>query len=234
MTERFRSRGYAESDISAAYERARSTQRSHLLVKTKRASKQRLCFSTDFSHIGGEIKHVSKKHGHILQSDPALKDICTELPRITFKHPHSFRDRLVHTTMSPPPKPMWLPAPPLETNRHRTTTSSSSSSWFNSPAITSASPVTGSPLTVSVCVCMLLIITGLVLVTVTLVRRRRSHNPSSKRSQVTPGNNEEICRITVIGKEKYLTLVVITKRLKTPRENYPQAPLIPLLQLRHW
>ncbi|CAM4450419.1 unnamed protein product [Leuciscus chuanchicus] len=161
MTERFRSRGYAESDISAAYERARSTQRSHLLVKTKRASKQRLCFSTDFSHIGGEIKHVSKKHGHILQSDPALKDICTELP---------------------------------QTNRHRTTTSSSSSSssWFNSPAITSASPVTGSPLTVSVCVCVLLIITGLVLVTVTLVRRRRSHNPSSKRFQVTPGNNEEV------------------------------------------
>ncbi|XP_056128062.1 CMRF35-like molecule 5 isoform X2 [Rhinichthys klamathensis goyatoka] len=73
-----------------------------------------------------------------------------------------------------------------ETNPHRTTSS------FKAPAITSASPVTGSPLTVSVCVFLLLIIAGLVFVTVTLCRRRRSHNSSSKRSQVTPGNNEEV------------------------------------------
>lgn len=72
MIERFRNRGYTENDISAAYERARSTQRSHLLIKTKHVSRQRLCFSTEFSHIGGEIKHAIKKHWHILQSDPAL------------------------------------------------------------------------------------------------------------------------------------------------------------------
>ncbi|XP_039503728.1 CMRF35-like molecule 6 isoform X2 [Pimephales promelas] len=73
-----------------------------------------------------------------------------------------------------------------ETNPHRTTSS------YTAPAITSASPATGSPLTVSVCVFLLLIIAGLVLGTVTLCRRRRSHSSSSKRSQVTPGNNEEV------------------------------------------
>lgn len=112
MAERFRECGYAETDISKAYQRAKATDRTHLLKKAGHAPAQRLCFSTEFSNLGGEIKHIIRKHCHVLQSDPALVDICAEPPLISFRRSRSLRDRLVHTSSSPPKQLTWLTTPP--------------------------------------------------------------------------------------------------------------------------
>lgn len=112
MAHRFRERGYAQTDISSAYQRARTTNRAHLLSKRKRSSAQRLCFSTEYSDIAGEIKNTVRKHWHILQSDPSLKDICAEPPIISFRRSRSLRSRLVQTTQTPPKQLTWLPSPP--------------------------------------------------------------------------------------------------------------------------
>ncbi|XP_049904368.1 uncharacterized protein LOC126392789 [Epinephelus moara] len=113
MTESFRSKGYKEHDIRAAYQRARRTDRARLLQKTQRPSTTpRLYFSTEFSPIAGDIKNIIKKHWHILQSDPALTQICAQPPLISFHKARSLKDRLVHSAMSAPQRSTWLPAPP--------------------------------------------------------------------------------------------------------------------------
>ncbi|XP_016112653.1 uncharacterized protein [Sinocyclocheilus grahami] len=85
-----------------------------------------------------------------------------------------------------------------DANSHRISTSpssSSSSSSFSpgeSPLISSASPVTGSSLIISVSVLLLLIFSVILLVIVSLWRRRQSHDahPSSRRSHRTPANTD--------------------------------------------
>lgn len=114
MKERFLQRGYNVADITSAIERARLTDRKSLLLKRrKRANSSRICFSTEFNPVAGQIKNIVLKHWPILQSDPLLKDFTSEPPRISFRRSRNIKDKLVHSVVkSPTAQPSWLPTPP--------------------------------------------------------------------------------------------------------------------------
>lgn len=113
LARRFEQRGYNKHDISNAWERASMTERTTLLSKKPKSQlASRLSFSTRYNPAASQIKRIVRKHWHVLNSDPALKEICAEPPRFIFRRARNIRDRLVHSDMVPPSPTTWLSNPP--------------------------------------------------------------------------------------------------------------------------
>lgn len=64
-----------------------------------------------YSPLGSKFRGIIQKHWHIVNSDPRLKNVFTDPPKLIFKRPNNIRDGLVRSDTNPqnPPKPLSLP-----------------------------------------------------------------------------------------------------------------------------
>lgn len=102
LGERFRERGYPPDCIQRAYNRAKNTQRTELMVqKTKRKnnsqSSNQVRYITPYNCRGQQMRAALGKYWSILQADDCIRDYVSPHPSITFKRAPNLKDALVHS-----------------------------------------------------------------------------------------------------------------------------------------
>ncbi|KAL7388934.1 hypothetical protein ABVT39_016775 [Epinephelus coioides] len=108
MANRFMERGYASNSIQKAIQRANSTPRSDLLSNTQKTrNPSRACFSTEYNHCASQIKQIIKRHWHVLQAEPSLKDFWKSPPLFSFRRASTIKNIVMYKNMTPN-KTTWL------------------------------------------------------------------------------------------------------------------------------
>lgn len=116
LSNRFLSRGYKSEWVNAARERFDNiTQDECLRAKNKGTGKKTyrptpMC-CIKYSPLSFEFKKSIKKYWHIISSDPKLKKVFPDEPRMVFKRASNLRDRLVKSDMRPQREPLLPPLP---------------------------------------------------------------------------------------------------------------------------
>ena len=112
MRHRFIQRGYDKGQLDQAMAKVNSLERSTLLTKTPRTQQPpKTFFSSQYGHLGYDIRRAISRNWSILQSDPALATVFSEPPSFAFRRAPTLRDSLVRSHLPPPLKPTWLPRP---------------------------------------------------------------------------------------------------------------------------
>lgn len=100
LTQRFHERRYRREWVDAASARfANATQDQCLTPKSDTVTRKRnstLCV-TRYSPLGSEFKKIIKKHWHVVQTDPKLKDVFKNPPALVFRRAPNLRDMLVRS-----------------------------------------------------------------------------------------------------------------------------------------
>lgn len=109
LKNRFKHRNYSSHCIENAYQRAKNTSRSTLLLdKDQKQQADRLCFVTEFNHCSSDIKRIILKHWHILQAETTLKSITQTSPLFSFRRAQTIKSTLVHTSGQEKKTGNWL------------------------------------------------------------------------------------------------------------------------------
>ncbi|KAJ0060014.1 hypothetical protein NL108_018667 [Boleophthalmus pectinirostris] len=110
MSCRFKNRGYTDSTLSLAYNRAKSLNREELLTQKpkKNVSTNQVYFVTEYGTEANRIKQIIKQNWSILRSDSTLRDALPETPTITFRKAPTLSDRLVNSYLPPLKQKTWL------------------------------------------------------------------------------------------------------------------------------
>ena len=112
LSNRFLNRGYKQEWVAAARGRYdRVTQEECLQPRKKTPTHNSIMCSVRYSPLGAQFRETIRKHWHIVNSDPKLKNVFTEPPKLVFKRPNNIRDGLVRADINPQntPKPINLP-----------------------------------------------------------------------------------------------------------------------------
>ena len=113
LTNRFLTRGYQSEWIDTAAQRFQATTQEECLIpKTRNIQKNNSPFCvTKYSPMGFEFKKILHKHWHIIETDPRLKEVFKDPPKLVFKRPPNLRDTLVRS-YTPPPTNFLSDIPP--------------------------------------------------------------------------------------------------------------------------
>lgn len=101
LCDSFKDRGYKNLLLQQHLNRVRQIQRTDLLQpKHKYPVPQSLALVSTYSPISEPLKHIVRKHWHILETDPQIASCFTSPPRHFFKRSPNLRDVLVKTNLS--------------------------------------------------------------------------------------------------------------------------------------
>lgn len=98
LLNRFRARGYPDQWLSTAYEKVRCSERSELLMKSKKQSRPfSVNYALTYNGLSRQIKHIVDAHWHILATDPSLKNTFSTRPLFTYKRSNNLSNLLVRS-----------------------------------------------------------------------------------------------------------------------------------------
>ena len=106
LTNRFLSRGYKQEWVDSAVKRFESISQEECLNPVKRPQRKDnppLCI-TIYSSMGFELRKILHNHWHIIDTDPKLKAVFKEPPKLVFRRSPNLRDQLIRS-YTPPPIP---------------------------------------------------------------------------------------------------------------------------------
>lgn len=108
MSQRFRERGYDDSLINQAAEKAHRRDRASLLNPTPKNTENRVTFVSEYSTASKQVQRIIRKHWQILKCDPSLHHLSSLPPRFCFKRGRNIKDMVVSSTYMETPKKTWL------------------------------------------------------------------------------------------------------------------------------
>ncbi|KAL2080587.1 hypothetical protein ACEWY4_024380 [Coilia grayii] len=108
MSRRFKQRGYDETLINKAVEKAQDRDRMALLYPTPKTTNGRITFVSEYSTASKQVTHIIKKHWKVLHCDSSLHHLTSSPPRFCFKRGKNIRDMVVSSTYMEPRKTTWL------------------------------------------------------------------------------------------------------------------------------
>lgn len=103
LCDNFQHRGYKRETLSHHLNKVRATPRSDLLQPKLKNADQSIALVSTYSPIAEPLKHIVKKHWHILQTDPQISSAFTNPPRNFYKRTQNLRDLLVKSDLSKKP-----------------------------------------------------------------------------------------------------------------------------------
>lgn len=102
MVKRFRDREYQEDWVQNAVERFKNVnQKDCLEMRRTNSDSHRPICAIQFSPLGNSFKEIVQQHWHILKSDPNLKTVFNDPPRIVYKRAPNLRDQIVRADLPP-------------------------------------------------------------------------------------------------------------------------------------
>ena len=90
----FIKRGYNTEEVGPQLQKAAKVERTVALTNNKKESKYRATLITTFNRTMPDIKSVLTKHWHLLQLDPALKEMFEQPPMMAFRRNRNIGDIL--------------------------------------------------------------------------------------------------------------------------------------------
>ena len=98
LNNRFLERRYSQTWIDAANQRYSAITQEEALKPRERTTKEQspLCFTT-YSPIGFELRRILKHHWHVISTDPKMKHLYKEPPKLIFKRAPTLRNQLVRS-----------------------------------------------------------------------------------------------------------------------------------------
>ena len=104
LMSRFRNRGYKEPWIQGAAARFSSISQTECLAYTRpKKTERRVVCAIQYSPVSRDIAKVIDQHWHIIDTDPALKNVFSNSPRVVYKRPPNLRNMLVRADLPPLP-----------------------------------------------------------------------------------------------------------------------------------
>ncbi|CAJ0961638.1 unnamed protein product [Ranitomeya imitator] len=94
LTNRFQERGYPHKIIARAFKHAHQRSRDEVLETRQRVTHNQLSLITKFHNQWGDVHHILNENWDILLSDPRLKTIIPERPRVVARRARNLKDCL--------------------------------------------------------------------------------------------------------------------------------------------
>ena len=99
MLQFFQNRGYPDSVVKTAQQRAQTTNQQSAPQTSQKEENQRLPFTLTFHPLNLPVKNIILKNFKLLQNDNETSRIFSLLPLISFKRNKNIRDFLVRSTL---------------------------------------------------------------------------------------------------------------------------------------
>ena len=120
MQNKFRERGYSESQIDNARSKINEKNRSNLLERQPNSKSQPSCvLSTCYSKCAEQFKKIVYEHWHILSKDKSLSGAFATPPLVVFSRGQNLRDHLVRSDLPPRPIRSQLQLAPVPHGNYR-------------------------------------------------------------------------------------------------------------------
>ena len=101
MQGKFKERGYSNTQVNNALDKINKKPRSELFNRQSKNKEQVTIFSSCYSKIAEQFKHVIHKHWHILSSDTLLQNTFSKPPLIVFSRGQNISNHLVKSDLPP-------------------------------------------------------------------------------------------------------------------------------------
>ncbi|KAL2083743.1 hypothetical protein ACEWY4_021516 [Coilia grayii] len=110
MCDRFKQRGYSQTQIDTAMGRANQKDRRELLYPqpVQHNNEKGITFVSQYSTAFKQVKKIINKHWRILECDPNLNHLASCRPRFCFKRGKNIRDIVVTSMYQQPTQNSWL------------------------------------------------------------------------------------------------------------------------------
>lgn len=105
LTQRFVDKGYALESLTNTLDQVKCVDRTNLLKENTGGRENDTFhnpFITNFSCQHSSVKHIVKKHWHILKNGRVLKSILPDKPQVVFRGAPSLKDKLAPNILNPP------------------------------------------------------------------------------------------------------------------------------------
>ena len=119
MQAKFKERGYSNAQIDNATTKIEQKPRSDLFNRRSDNKNQSTIFSTCYSKVAENFKHVINKHWHILKSDPLLNKTFDKPPLIVFSRGQNLRNHLVKSDLPPVQTPTQRVLAPIPNGNYK-------------------------------------------------------------------------------------------------------------------